>query len=598
MTKSTFEQNSSQFEHMIAMMPGHIYWKDRDGVYQGCNNLQAANLGLPSRQAIVGKTDFDLSPKEKAEAFWQVDQEIMRSGEEKEIEEVVANVDGSISTVLSKKVPLYDLKNKEVVGILGISVDITDKKEAEDKLNAVYQKLSFITAALGNVVRTPMHAINIAVDMLKKTQLSDEQMGYLKLIESAYQNLLPNLAYASDYAKLEAGLLQLYPHECEFIAFTDRLLTKINYGRAYSNADIYLELDHPSEYVVFVDSQHLYQVLSILLNSVLELTKDTFLLSVKKADTVLELGFYDASEVFSKEVIEAISSERIDYTAPTSEQILKLIYCRRVLRAMNGDLKFVAHDTHYRVVIELPLLRQGVLPYEADIKQLVIFDTNAARAKALSSYFSQKTTVLARAEQLEVHKFTKGACLLLDEDMLDSKHNKQLLEQYFSDEKVAVVVLINPANKANYKKYPFVQLVEKPVSPISVRKEVSVSMDGKKVVLVVEDDMICQLATRSLLESLGFVVKVVGSGEEAVDFDVTSVNCIFMDIGLPGINGLQTAKQIHKKYGEKTPPIIAVSGLTMDVDQDDIQESGYFEMFLMKPASYDEIKQAVTDILG
>ena len=49
------------YEHMLALMPGHVYWKDNKGVLRGCNNALAKTLKLASRKDIVGKTDYDIS---------------------------------------------------------------------------------------------------------------------------------------------------------------------------------------------------------------------------------------------------------------------------------------------------------------------------------------------------------------------------------------------------------------------------------------------------------------------------------------------------------------------------------------------------------
>lgn len=54
-------------EEIIAVLPGRVYWKDKNGVYLGCNDKQAESLGLKRGYEIVGKTDFEITwPKECA----------------------------------------------------------------------------------------------------------------------------------------------------------------------------------------------------------------------------------------------------------------------------------------------------------------------------------------------------------------------------------------------------------------------------------------------------------------------------------------------------------------------------------------------------
>jgi len=48
-------------EDLVAAMPGHVYWLDRNNVYQGCNDLQAKALQLPSKRDIFGKRNRDFT---------------------------------------------------------------------------------------------------------------------------------------------------------------------------------------------------------------------------------------------------------------------------------------------------------------------------------------------------------------------------------------------------------------------------------------------------------------------------------------------------------------------------------------------------------
>src|SRR4051812_19290949 len=102
MAKAKLKLSSVDLESLIALMPGHVYWKNDEGVYLGCNNLQSDSLGLISRHDIIGKTDYDLSPKEVADAFRQVDLNVMQSGIAIETEEIISLPDGDKAVMLSK----------------------------------------------------------------------------------------------------------------------------------------------------------------------------------------------------------------------------------------------------------------------------------------------------------------------------------------------------------------------------------------------------------------------------------------------------------------------------------------------------------------
>lgn len=120
---------SNYLSNIIDVVNGSIYWKDKDGVYLGCNNYAAMMVGLASKEEIEGKTDYDLFTKEEADIFREHDLQIMAEDTELTREESVTSPDGKKLIQLSFKKPLYN-HNGEIIGIVGTTVDITKEKEA------------------------------------------------------------------------------------------------------------------------------------------------------------------------------------------------------------------------------------------------------------------------------------------------------------------------------------------------------------------------------------------------------------------------------------------------------------------------------------
>lgn len=133
--------DSSLFDNLaelLCILPGHVYWLDRQNVYRGCNDLQAKSAGLPSRFAIVGLRNKDLPSiidnPHQAEALDKVNLEVMETAEAREEHEEFTYADGTKGIFLSKKIPLRD-KNHHVVGLLGMSLEITHLKNREVELS-------------------------------------------------------------------------------------------------------------------------------------------------------------------------------------------------------------------------------------------------------------------------------------------------------------------------------------------------------------------------------------------------------------------------------------------------------------------------------
>ena len=117
-------------ENIIEHLPAHIYWKDTEGRYLGCNTTQAKNLGLKSCADIIGRTDFELPwPDKCAQEFRENDIEVMKKGTIKTTEEKSV-MDGKDVVVLSQKFPLKG-KQGDIIGLLGVSLDISHQKEME-----------------------------------------------------------------------------------------------------------------------------------------------------------------------------------------------------------------------------------------------------------------------------------------------------------------------------------------------------------------------------------------------------------------------------------------------------------------------------------
>lgn len=124
-------ESSQMLKLVLDHMPAFVFWKDRNSVYLGCNNLFATNAGLSSPEEIVGLTDLDLPWKsEEAENYRADDRRVMETGIPKlNYEETQHTSDGRVTAVRTSKIPLRNPDGR-VVGVLGTFEDITEQKRA------------------------------------------------------------------------------------------------------------------------------------------------------------------------------------------------------------------------------------------------------------------------------------------------------------------------------------------------------------------------------------------------------------------------------------------------------------------------------------
>lgn len=120
---------------VINNVPVRIFWKGRDLRFLGANTLFAEDAGYTEGRELVGKSDLDMVWGEQAEAYRRDDMEVMESGVPKlEYEEQQTTPAGNVRWVRTSKVPLRD-DDDNVIGMLGVYYDITDRKRTEDEMH-------------------------------------------------------------------------------------------------------------------------------------------------------------------------------------------------------------------------------------------------------------------------------------------------------------------------------------------------------------------------------------------------------------------------------------------------------------------------------
>jgi len=120
---------------LIDTLPDRLYVKDTKGRFVICNKAVAEDAEIPPSGNVVGKSDFDLFPAEKADAFHAEEQEIMKTGQPMINQELHRTLrkDGKTNWSLCTKLPWRD-KNGNIIGIIGANRDITELKRSEQAL--------------------------------------------------------------------------------------------------------------------------------------------------------------------------------------------------------------------------------------------------------------------------------------------------------------------------------------------------------------------------------------------------------------------------------------------------------------------------------
>lgn len=164
-------------EGFTAAVPGVVYAKGRDGRMLVANRGTTELIGKPP-SFYIGKTDLEyLDDKDQARAVMANDQKIMAEGSPAQVEEVVSGPDGVPSVWLSTKAPLRN-EAGEIVGVIGSSIDITARKNAEAALEISESNLKALNETLEIRVLDAIAAREQMQEALKQSQKL-ESMGQL-----------------------------------------------------------------------------------------------------------------------------------------------------------------------------------------------------------------------------------------------------------------------------------------------------------------------------------------------------------------------------------------------------------------------------------
>jgi PAS domain S-box-containing protein len=141
--EEALQHSQQMLQNVLDNFPGVVFWKDRNLVYQGCSRAFARAAGLNTTSEITGKTDYDLPWAEwEAEEYRYADREVMKSGVPRSgIEESQHEADGRVGWYETSKVPLFDAKGN-IVGVLGVSGNITERRQAEETVRESQALLS------------------------------------------------------------------------------------------------------------------------------------------------------------------------------------------------------------------------------------------------------------------------------------------------------------------------------------------------------------------------------------------------------------------------------------------------------------------------
>lgn len=534
------EKLNIYLSNIVENVPASIYWKDTNSVILGGSKLHTELTGFSDSKAVIGKTDFDFSWKDQAERIQENDRFVMQNNQMVSFEERAKLSDDTMHIFLTQKSPLRG-KSEKIIGILGVSIDITELKNTQRKLkkskilaDAANQAKTEFLANMSHDIRTPLTGIIGLSQLLEQRLKILENKDDLRLMYNASNQLLSLLNNVLDVASLEKA---------------NEALLKVN---------------------------------SFSLQDLAESLQNLLLPSVKTKGITLQIN------------LDVSSAENIVSDQNKLERIL--------LNLATNAIKFTEQGTVVVTIKELVLLphqSDGVyieftisdtgIGIPAD-KLKSVFDpffritpsfekNNQTQGYGVGLYIVKKFVNLLGGEIQVKSEMGVGTSFSFTLFMNFAKKNKLLK---FKNKNSEPFVFLEPNESPEVKKLLLQQTTQFPKKLI------------KKNILLIEDDLLTIKFSQELLTQAGYNLTVVSTMQEALLFAKNhSFDLIITDLGLPGLSGSEIA--VLYRYWERinqkpATPIITLTAHGENKFKEECLAAGINEVWL-KPLTKEKIKK-------
>jgi PAS domain S-box-containing protein len=532
-------------------IPDSIYFKDAEGRFLRINRGLAAHLGLRDPAEAVGKTDFDFFAEVHARRAWQDEREVIRSGRPlvgQEEREVLR--DGRERWVSSTKMPFRDPDGR-VVGMFGISRDITGRKRAEQELQrakeaaeAANRAKSAFLATISHEIRTPMNGILGMTELALDTDLAPEQRQYLEMVKCSADALLAVINDVLDFSKIEADRLELEALPFELRDTVGDALKALAVRARQKGLELSCQIAPDVPRTVVGDPGRLRQVLLNLVGNGIKFTERGEVAVAVKRETT------EHTEHTEKEQAEEVGAEAHPGSCP-SRPSFSVCSVSSVV-----SLHFSVRDTGI-----------GIPPE----KQPAVFEPFVQADSTTSRKYGGTGLGLAISRRLVE---MMGGHLRVESAV------GQGSTFHFT-------ARFGVTGGAGDREPP---QRDEPPTPVG---------DGGCLrILLAEDHAINQTLAVRLLGREGHRVTVAGNGREALRLlDEQAFDVVLMDVEMPGMSGFETTALIREreKGTGRRLPIVALTAHAMKGDRERCLAAG-MDGYVTKPVRPDQLRAALRDI--
>ncbi|MDD5773499.1 MAG: ATP-binding protein [bacterium] len=298
-------KQQEELQIILDSVPSWIFYKDKENRLLRVNKAFSKMMGM-SKKALEGKSLFEIYTREQAEAYWKEDLEVIRSGKPKMDITETAIINNKTRFIQTDKIPYRDSQGN-IIGVISFSVDITERKQAEEILKRdkeTFERMvkersqelmitrieldkakrlsdiGTLAATVAHELRNPLNTILMAVYNLKRKILDPSAERSLNNIENKIvesEQIINNLLF---YSKIRMP-------NYENFNFYEILIECIKDSKKISKKKVLLKKELEPIKNIFIESDP-FQIKEVFIN-LLNNAHD----AVSEPDGLIEIKAYD-----------------------------------------------------------------------------------------------------------------------------------------------------------------------------------------------------------------------------------------------------------------------------------------------------------------
>lgn len=516
MKKINIEDEEIDLYDLISNLPGYVYWKNNKSEYIGANKNLVRVSNLKSSEEMIGKRDEDFGwGVEQAEIFRADDRDVMQTAQVKITEHKIPLAKGddefSCMVVRTEKRPLRN-KQGEIIGVLGVALDITELKKMEfilqkekEAAEAANKAKTEFLQNMRHDLRTPLSGIVGFSELLQNEEDNKKVREYTYLLAESCKELHRFLNEILESINVASGEIPILKQRFS-LQNTISNVIKLHQPKAIEK-QLKLEFNFDSAIPKYIigDSVRIYRIVLELLVNALKFTQHgKILISVKLVKNE------------DRNLVIKIEVEDTGVGVPVEKQQELFMRFRRLAPSYQGIYKGSG--------LGLFIIKQFIDDLEGEI------------------YLESQE-----------NKGSKFICLI------------PVKEALLSDTSEDALCSGIPVSFG-------IGAPETEIRKNELFNEKEVVKNQKHRILVVEDNFLAASVAKELFEKLACHVDLAQNGKEALQYaQLNKYDLILMDIGLPDMDGFEVSKKI--RLGEPSSQTVPIVGLTGHLDAEKKQQS-------------------------